>query len=413
MFYLILKFSKLLTKLFQTKLLNTRVDIKSDIETISRIPAVAHILEIVCKTTGMGFAAVARVTTEKWIACAVRDEINFGLVPGGELTLETTICNEIRDHRQPVVIDHVAEDEHFANHHTPLTYGFQSYISIPIILKNGDFFGTLCAIDPKPAKLNNPTITGMFKMFADLIAFHLDAMEEIAESEERLQLEKETSELREQFIAILGHDLKNPVNAISNSSQLLNRMDLDYRGQRLVNIIHDSAFKMTGLIENMLDFASGRLGGGISLTRTHYSNLDTILDQVISEMQIISPERRLMANYDFKHPIYADGKRIAQLFGNLLANAVKYSPAEALIEIVADSDHNGFVLRVSNPGKPIPEEVIERLFQPFSRGEVSPDQKGLGLGLYISSEIAKAHGGTLSVSSCEEQTCFTLNIPAQ
>jgi len=370
LFYLILKFSKLLTKLFQAKLLNSRVDIKSDIETIGRIPAVVHILEVVCKTTGMGFAAVARVTTEKWIACAVRDEINFGLVPGGELVLETTICNEIREHRLPVIIDHVAEDEQFVNHHTPLTYGFQSYISIPIILKNGDFFGTLCAIDPKPAKLNNPTVIGMFKMFADLIAFHLDAMEEIAISEERLQLEKETSELREQFIAILGHDLKNPVNAISNSSQLLNRMDLDYRGQRLVNIIHDSAFKMTGLIENMLDFASGRLGGGISLTRTHYANLDSILDQVISEMQIISPERSLVANYDFKHSVYADGKRIAQLFGNLLANAVKYSPAEASIEIEADSDQNGFVLKVSNPGKPIPEEIIERLFQPFSRGEV-------------------------------------------
>lgn len=392
-------------------MLNPHIDIRSDIEAISRIPAVAHILEIICQTTGMGFAAVARVTTEQWVACAVHDHINFGLVPGAELKLETTICNEIREHRESVIIDHVAEDEYFANHHTPLTYGFQSYISIPIILKNGDFFGTLCAIDPKPAKLNNPTTVGMFKMFADLIAFHLDALEEIAVTEERLQLEKETSELREQFIAILGHDLRNPVNAISNSSQLLNRMGLDHRGQRLVNIIHDSAFKMSGLIENMLDFASGRLGGGISLTRTNYPDLEAILDQVISEIQVISPERRLVANYDFKHPVYADGKRIAQLFGNLLTNAVKYSPAESLIEISANSDPEGFVLKVSNPGRPIPQEIIERLFQPFSRGEVAPDQKGLGLGLYISSEIAKAHNGTLSISSCEAQTCFTLIIP--
>jgi GAF domain-containing protein len=78
------------------------------------------------------FAAVARVTDDKWVACAVRDEIAFGLVPGSELKLETTICNEIRQHHNPVVIDHVAEDELFANHHTPAMYGFQSYISFPI-----------------------------------------------------------------------------------------------------------------------------------------------------------------------------------------------------------------------------------------------------------------------------------------
>ena len=386
--------------------------ILADIEAIGKIPAVANILEIVCRTTGMGFAAVARVTSDKWIACAVLDEINFGLGVGGELKLETTICNEIRQHQHAVVIDHVAEDPDFAHHHTPLTYGFQSYISLPIRLKNGDFFGTLCAIDPRPAKLKNPKITGMFTMFADLIAFHLDAFDQLAKAEEKLKKEREIAVLRDQFIAILGHDLRNPLNAISSSAQLLSRLNLDERGGRITKIIKDSSFRMNGLIENMLDFATGRLGEGITINKTPDEDLEKLLVQVVDELQAIWPSRDIKLSFDLAFPVNADGKRVAQLLSNLLANALNYSPADSTVEITAISNTDGFNLCVANEGKQIPAAAMERLFQPFSRGEVEPNQKGLGLGLYIASEIAIAHDGTLDVSSTPDKTCFTLRLPA-
>ncbi len=118
--------------------------------------AVPAILNVACRVTGMGFAAIARVTESRWVCLAVHDEINFGLKRGGELKVETTLCREVRDSREVLVIDHVAEDDAYRGHQTPAMYGFQSYISMPIFLKDGSFFGTLCAIDPKPAKLNNP-----------------------------------------------------------------------------------------------------------------------------------------------------------------------------------------------------------------------------------------------------------------
>jgi len=385
--------------------------ILTDIEAINKIPVVVQILEIVCRTTGMGFAAVARVTEDKWIACAIHDEINFGLAVGGELNLETTICNEIRQHKKPVVIDHVAEDPEFANHHTPLLYGFQSYISVPITLKNGNFFGTLCAIDPKPAQLKNTTVIGTFTMFADLIAFHLDALEQIAITELELKKQQEVAVLREQFIAILGHDLRNPLNAISSSAQLLSRLNLDERGIRIAKIVKDSSFRMNGLIENMLDFASGRLGEGITISRTPDEDLEKLLIQVVDELKTIWPSRNIEVKFNFDHPVNADGKRLAQLFSNLLANALNYSPADSTVEITAFSTGEEFNLCVANKGKQIPAAAMERLFQPFSRGEVEPSQKGLGLGLYIASEIANAHDGTLDVSSTPEKTCFTLHIP--
>ena len=119
-----------------------------DIAKVSAIAAVPTILDVVSRTTGMGFTAVARVTEDRWITCASRDELAFGLKPGDELKVETTICHEIRQSREAVIIDDVGQDAVYCGHHTPAQYGFQSYISVPIIMADGSFFGTLCAIDP-------------------------------------------------------------------------------------------------------------------------------------------------------------------------------------------------------------------------------------------------------------------------
>jgi len=387
------------------------IDLQADILAINSIPAIANILQVICNTTGMGFAAVARVTDEDWVACALLDNINFGLKPGEALKLETTICNEIRQHKTPVVIDHVATDEHFANHHTPLLYGFQSYISIPINLKSGDFFGTLCAIDPKPHKLNTPEVIGMFNLFADLISFHLDAIEQVEFSQKNLSEERLVAELREHFIAVLGHDLRNPLNAILNSSQLLKRLTTDERILKISDIIQNSSVRMNGLIENMLDFASGRLGDGIKLNRNDNEEIKDILLEVISELEANYPERVINVNFNLPDTISCDGKRIAQLFSNLLGNALSYGYPNEAINVGALVNDDKFELSIENKGNKISAEAMDKLFQPFSRGNVSTNQKGLGLGLFIASEIAGAHGGNIDVVSNENETTFTLKIP--
>jgi GAF domain-containing protein len=145
-------------------------EFRPDIEIVALIAAIPAILTVVSRVTGMGFSAVARVTPDRWVCLAANDEIGFGLKPGGELKVETTICHEIRQSGGEVVIDHVGRDEVYRNHHTPAMYGFESYISVPIVLRDGSFYGTLCAIDPKPAKLNDPGIIGMFRLFAEFIA---------------------------------------------------------------------------------------------------------------------------------------------------------------------------------------------------------------------------------------------------
>ncbi|MDQ3805439.1 MAG: GAF domain-containing sensor histidine kinase [Acidobacteriota bacterium] len=382
-----------------------------DLDAVSRIDAIPKILEVVCRTTGMGFAAVARVTEERWIACAVRDEIAFGLRPGGELRVETTICDEIRDSGQPVVIDHAAGDENFCHHPTPKMYGFQSYISVPIHRPDGRFFGTLCALDPKPARVNTPETVGMFKLFADLIAFHLEAQERLKLSETALLDERQTAQLREQFIAVLGHDLRNPLNAIRGGAELLTAMRLGEQAARVVTLIQNSSARMAGLIDNVMDFARGHLGGGLSLNRAADAGLEATLEQVIAEVRVAWPERAIRSELALGRPVACDGARIAQMLSNLLANALTHGDPAGPVWVRARSDDKGFELSVANRGAPIPPDTVGRLFQPFSRASARPGQQGLGLGLYIASEIARAHEGSLAVASSTEETRFTFRMP--
>ena len=339
-----------------------KTDFSADIAAVQGIAAVPRILEVVCRSTGMGFAAVARVTEQRWVCCAVRDEIEFGLVPGGELEIETTLCHEIRQSHEAVVIDNVAEDTIYCGHHTPTKYGFQSYISMPIILSDGTFFGTLCAIDPRPARLDTPQTIGMFKLFSELIATHLEAADRLAVTEARLLSERETSELREQFIAVLGHDLRNPLASIAAGTRMLTKEDQKEPAGEILGLMQKSVARMSALIDNVLDFARGRLGSGITLKRSPQS-LEPVLNQVIAELRAGSPGRKIETTFDLTRAVDCDGGRIAQLLSNLLGNAVTHGAAERPIRVHATTQDGKFELSVANAGEPIPSEAMERLFQ--------------------------------------------------
>jgi len=385
-------------------------DFSRDVEVVGAISVVPSILEVVCQSTGMGFAAVARVTEDRWIACGVRDEIAFGLEPGGELQVETTICNEIRDHRDPVAIDDVDNDPTYHNHKTPQIYGLKSYISVPILLSDGSFFGTLCAISPKPAKVSEPKTLGMFNLFAEMIAYHIEAGHAVEQTNKALLDEQETSALREQFIAVLGHDLRNPLASIASGMRLIGKEPLSENGKSIVGLIEGSVARMAGLIDNVMDFARGRLGGGLTLTRSR-KNIAETLDQVISELAASHPDRIIHKSEWTDLEVDGDHDRLGQVFSNLIGNALMHGDPNEPVRIALVRDGENLVFRTVNMGDTIPPEAMEQLFQPFSRGEVRSSLQGLGLGLYISAQIAAAHDGTLSAVSANGKTTFTFELP--
>jgi signal transduction histidine kinase len=385
----------------------------ADIATIGRISAVPAILRVISELTGLRFAAVARVNEDSWTACAVLDRLDFGLKVGDELDLVSTLCNEIRQGHHSVVIDKASEDPLYRDHHTPQTYQFESYIAVPILRTDGRFFGTICALDPNPAPLKSSTIQSTMESFARMLALQIEAEETLQQTEAALVKERQTAELREQFIAVLGHDLRNPLFAISAGAEMLLRKLSDPANEQRVRHILTSARRATKLVEDVLDFARGSLGRGIPVNIEPCPDLADALRHVISEIQSIHPKRIIQSSIGDLSNIHCDRERVAQLLSNLLANAVVHGTPDDPVEVSAQVDDGHFVLSVKNQGL-IAEDALPYLFLPYSKPAGGTPQVGLGLGLYIASQIAQSHGGKLEVLSTEQQgTTFTFSLPSR
>lgn len=389
----------------------TDPDLLNDIAEISRIEAVPRILETVAHITGSRFAAIARVTETTWTACATLDTLGFGLVPGGQLVLETTICDEIRQAPTSVVFAHASAHPVYSKHHTPRIYGLQSYASVPIHRPDGRFFGTLCAIDSTPGNFDEAHVRRSMELLADLVGNYLDTEERVLEAESALLDAQRVADLRDQFIAVLGHDLRSPLQAISMAADALEMDAGSERQQQMLAHIASGVTRMDGLINDVLDFARGRLGGGIPISLRETHTLQADLERVAQEVAIATGRRDISVQMRIEGSVVCDPGRLSQLLANLLTNAVQHGERSAPVTLSVHAESNRLILGVHNAGC-IPSDRLGAIFSPFSREEGDRPRPGLGLGIYIASEIAKSHGGTLAVQSSESAgTLFTFQMP--
>ncbi|TKT88812.1 GAF domain-containing sensor histidine kinase [Dyadobacter frigoris] len=400
-----------------------------DIENVKQIPIVSTMLEVVCRTTGMGFAAIARVTQDKWIACSVRDEILFGLEPGGELPIETTICNEIRDSRKAVIIDDVGTDLTYANHHTPQIYGFKSYISVPIFLRNGEFFGTLCAIDPKPADLNNAKTIGMFKLFTDLISFHLHSIDVLEKSNAAVldmnrQLTESMDENR-QYQHISSHNLQEPLRKIRMfSSMLIDAAEIKdtEKAKNLALKINASAQKFSMMIKDLSDFSE--------LNDTSFESIDlsSIINDVCSQLNPEMEAKSAVVSVSEIPLIQAVPFQMEQLFYHLIHNGIKFSKKddtpviniqakmlsrEEVVKIIPTAKGIEFVeISMEDNGIGIEKSQLENIFDMFSQLPYDKTPKGRGIGLSYCRKIIRNHNGIItSQSEPGKGTRFHIVLP--
>jgi PAS domain S-box-containing protein len=222
------------------------------------------------------------------------------------------------------------------------------------------------------------------------------------------------AEFRERFLGIVSHDLRNPLNAILLSANALMRSDCVVKQHlKAVRRITTSTERMVRMIGELLDFTRGRLGGGIPVS-PRPANLRHLCRHVLEELEAVHLDRelRLRAEGDFQGTW--DPDRLAQLLGNLGKNALDYSPADTPVDFTLHDEGGTLCVEVHNEGPPIPQQLLAGIFEPFRRavkGDAHPTS-GLGLGLFIVQEIARAHGGTVEVCSREGQgTTFTVRLP--
>lgn len=392
------------------------IDLNRDVERIQQIPIIPLLLDVVCQTTGMGFAAVARVTQDRWIACSVRDMIQFGLGPGEELDIKTTICNEIQQVLEPVVIDHVQQSEQYCNHPTPLMYGFQSYISFPIILKNGEFFGTLCAIDPKPAQLSNSKVMGMFSLFAELIAFHLQQVELLEQTQQTVQdlgqQLTDTQDENRQYRYVSSHHLQEPLRKLGIFSEMLlmaaDRQDFD-QTRDIALKISASSQRFAVLIKGLSDFSvlneDEPVVGPVDLNQ--------LLSRVTTQLRLQIEAMNAAVEIDTLPTVAGIAQQLEQLFYHLISNALKFSRQGVAPRILISTKEltafepgatqptrtaSGWVnIQIQDNGIGIDPSQLEKIFTIFAQSVATKD--GRGLGLAYCRKIVRNHGGMIKAQS--------------
>ena len=288
-------------------------------------------------------------------------------------------------------------------------------IALDLLTADGEKIPTIANAAEKRDEEGHHLFTRLtlFKAF-DRRTYERSLLEARTKAEAEAKAQREAAVLREQFIAVLGHDLRNPVAAIGAGIGILQRREqLSTKASAILAEMNSSVARASDLIDNVLDLARGSLGGGLVLQRNADAPLTPVLTQVIAEMGVIAPGRHIETKIKIEEPVCCDRGRLGQLASNLLSNAVTHGEKAQPIRFEAFTVNGRFELSVANAGVPIPEEVLPRLFQPFFRGDVRASRNGLGLGLFIASEIAKAHFGELEVTSSAKETRFRFAMPAE
>ncbi len=406
-------------------------DSSADIAAVQSFDAIPRILDAVCELTGLGFAAVARVTGERWMVCAALDKIGFGLGPGGELPLETTICRDVREARESVVIDRITEDETYRSHPAPALYGFQSYISVPIVLPGGEFFGTLCAIDPKPAHLRTSAARKTLQLFADLIAMHLrdtklmqDIQAEKAAMESFLR-QSQKMEAVGQLTAGLAHDFNNVLVGVTGSFELMERRLSQGRSAEIGGYLasgRQAARRAAALAERLMAFSRHR---EIAPTVVDAGQVAQGMKDLVGRTAGAGIAVSVVVEPDV-WPVLVDENQLEVALLNLCINARDAMPDGGMLTIaIANHRHDAgtgpspalvdgdrVAVSVSDSGVGMSSEVAARVLEPFFT--TKPPGYGTGLGLPMVNEFVRAAGGQLQlVSRLGEGTTVSLYLPRE
>jgi two-component system sensor histidine kinase/response regulator len=243
-----------------------------------------------------------------------------------------------------------------------------------------------------------------------------DVFFELYRQRQQLALElkdrTETLRLNELFSALLAHDLRSPLSAILASAQLLQKRTDDRVSLETATRIVSSGKRMARMIEDMLDLARARLAGGIIVKR-EAADFKALLERVVREHQAAVPARLIESTYDGDCTGSWDPERIAQVASNLIGNALRHGNPDASVHVHLEGTRGDSVTLIVKNGGTIAPDVLAHLFDPFRRGQREPGRsEGLGLGLYIVSQIVRAHHGTVDVKTGQgDETSFRVRLP--
>lgn len=250
--------------------------------------------------------------------------------------------------------------------------------------------------------------------FADLVRFN-ESIDQIL-TESLVRYAEKITAARTLFLGTLMHDLRNPLNAVLASAQrLLRANNLDNRQTQLVSQIETSTGHIGDLVSFLIDEVRIRLHRGLPLSPAPM-NMEEAVHAAVREIRAAYPQRTISLVTSGNLEVEWDDTRIAQLLSNLIGNAIHHGPPDDNISVTVKGVPGSVILTFHNNGTPIPAALLPRIFDPLTRGPLTPHKPGgshsLGLGLFITQGIVEAHGGTIhAASDAASGTLFTVQMP--
>jgi|SRR5450830_179477 len=249
----------------------------------------------------------------------------------------------------------------------------------------------------------------------DIARFNEAIDQSLAES--IAKYEQMVKQSQNMFLAILGHDLRNPLGTITTATSFLMRaVDIPARYVLVATKMFNSTQRMSRLISDLIDFTRTHLGPGIPV-KVLPCNLSRVCRNMVDESRTFHPEKLIELVMPPRVEAMFDESRIAQVISNLIGNAIQYGAEGTPIIITLSEKGTDAVLTVTNHGHTIPQNEMAAVFDPFVRiasikGQGVTEPTSLGIGLFIARQIARAHQGDLQVTStASDGTIFTLTLP--
>jgi len=320
-------------------------------------------------------------------------------VQGQRLDVGKTLCNDVRETGHPIVMDQASTDPRYCAHPIPQLHGFESYISVPIILTNGEYLGNLCALDRAPKPISDPRIQLMFHCYARLIAEHVEG-HATRQTKRVGPLNKHiVGNLRGLFVAMLAEASTNAAHPV-----------LDPAVRQLAARVSNEGHRLKSLINDVLTYARGRLNGGMPGYIWKVDDLHARLKAVVAHTVAANPNRTIITNISFDQPVDCDPARIQELASNLLNNALAHGAPSGPVSFIVSAQNNDLEIAVWNEGNVISSQALRHVFSPALRPGADPP--AVRHALCTCAEIVRAHLGTIRVtSSPTEGTQFVARIP--